>query len=181
MNGPRNPRPASGNVLPRGRRPTSKVQVAGSPAVELPRHASDFEGSDSLHFVRRFKHEFDPPSPWRHGGELANMALVLTGQGWGGGDDKLSATLVNDLLVTIVEKPQKPRYIFLMNAAVKLATMECDALDNLKKLEALGVKVQLNMASLLYFRLEKEMRVGEIVTMMDIVNTLYEVEKVINI
>ena len=146
---------------------------------DLTRLASDLEGGDSLHYVRRFKHEFDPPSPFRHGGELSNIAIVLTAEGWGAADTKLSQTLLNDFLITLVERAQKPRYVLLVNSAVKLAAQEGDALDNLKKLEALGVKIQLNMTSLFHFKLEKEMRVGEVITMMDIVSTLHDVEKVI--
>jgi len=144
-------------------------------------HAGDLEGNDSLHYVRRFKHEFDPPSPYRHGGELSNVAVVFTAEGWGGSDAQLSQTLLNDFLITLVERVQKPRYILLINSAVKLAATEGEPLDNLKKLEGLGVKIQLNMTSLLHFKLEKEMRVGEVITMMDIVSTLHDVEKVITV
>jgi hypothetical protein len=109
------------------------------------------------------------------------MAVVLTREVWGEGDDKLGGTLLNDFLVTLVEKQQKPRYLFLVHSAVKLAAVTGSALESLRKLEALGVRILLNRTSLAHYGLEREIRVGEIVTMMDIVGQLLNVSKVLTL
>ena len=141
----------------------------------------DYEGEDSQFFVRMFKHEFDPQAPWRRTQDLADMAIVLTSEGWGQGDGKLGELLMNDFLVTLAERREKPKYVVLVHAAVKLAAATGQALDSLKKLEAIGVRVLLNKASLSHYKLEREVRVGEVATMFDIVNWLCKVGKVLSL
>ena len=142
---------------------------------------NDFEFEDSQFFVRMFKHEFDPNAPWRRTQDHLDLAVVLTSEGWGTGDEKLSGTLLNDFLLTVTERREKPRYLILMNSAVKLAAGAGPALDSLKKLESLGVRVLLNKTSVAHFQLEREVRVGEVITMLDIVGWLCKVAKVITL
>lgn len=141
----------------------------------------DYEGEDSQFFVRMFKHEFDPQAPWRRTQDMADMAIVLTSEAWGQGDGKLGESLMNDFLLTLAERREKPKYVVLVHSAVKMAAINGQALDSLKKLEALGVKVLLNKASMAHYKLEREIRVGEVATMFDIVNWLCKVSKVLSL
>lgn len=141
----------------------------------------DYEGEDSQFFVRMFKHEFDPQAPWRRTQDLADLAVVLSSESWGTGDAKLGESLMNDFLLTLAERRDKPKYVVLLNSAVKMAVTTGQALDSLKKLEAIGCKVLLNKASLAHFKLEREVRCGEVATMFDIVNWLCKVAKVLSL
>jgi hypothetical protein len=155
--------------------PEDRVRLAPDGLV------GDYEGEDSQFFVRMFKHEFDPQAPWRRTQDMADMAIVLTSEGWGQGDGKLGESLMNDFLLTLAERREKPKYVVLVHSAVKLAAIHGQALDSLKKLEAIGVKVLLNKASLAHYKLEREIRCGEIATMFDIVNWLCKVGKVLSL
>ncbi|MBI4859317.1 MAG: hypothetical protein HY815_03525 [Candidatus Riflebacteria bacterium] len=139
------------------------------------------EFEDSQFLVRMFKHEFDPHAPWRRTQNHLDIAVVLTSESWGSGDEKLGGMLLSDFLLTLAERREKPRFVFLLHSAVKLAAGSGQALDSLKKLEALGVRILLSKTSLAHYKLEKEVRVGEVGTMMDIVNWLCKVGKVVTL
>jgi hypothetical protein len=166
---------------PKVRRKPVRVTLGEERLVAPDGNLGDYEGEDSQFFVRMFKHEFDPQAPWRRTQDLADMAIVLTSEAWGTGDGKLGESLMNDFLLTLAERREKPKYVVLMNSAVKLACVTCQALDSLKKLEAIGTKVLLNKASIAHYKLERETRVGEITTMFDIVNWLCKVAKVLSL
>jgi hypothetical protein len=81
----------------------------------------------------------------------------------------------------MAERREKPRYLILLNSAVKLAASAGPAMESLKKLESLGVRVLLNRTSVTHFKLDREVRVGEVITMLDIVGWLCKVAKVITL
>jgi len=163
--------------------PSQEVSDPGSPGESFASGGitSDFQFEDSQFFVRMFKHEFDPNSPWRRTQDHLDLAVVLTSEGWGSGDERLSGLLLNDFLVAVGERREKPRYLILLNSAVKLAALSGPAMESLKQLEAVGVRVLLNKTSVAHYKLEREVRVGEVITMLDIVGWLCKVAKVITL
>jgi hypothetical protein len=161
---------------PAGDRPTSaRLRLAPDGST------SDYEFEDSQFYVRMFKHEFDPKAPWKRSEDLADMAVVLKSEHWGEADTKLGETLMSDFLLTLAERREKPRFVYLIHSAVKLAAASGSALESLKRMEALGVRILLNRTSLAHYKLEREVRVGEVTTMMDIVTGLCKVAKVLTL
>ncbi|MBI3890386.1 MAG: hypothetical protein HY303_02525 [Candidatus Wallbacteria bacterium] len=165
-------KPAS---VPRGR-----LQAAGAPSRGA-RPMTDFPetAEDSEFFVRMFKHEFDSDPRLRKPQPLADVAVVLTRDTWPSDDPEHGATMVANLLLTLAESPQRPKFLFLLNTAVKLAVKSSRTLESLQRLEALGTKIQVGKASLDHFCLEGELRVGEMISMLEMLNTCFGVGKVL--
>ncbi len=143
------------------------------PITDFPETAEDSE-----FFVRMFKHDFDSGS-LRKPKPLADVAIILTRDRWGTDDPGLGEVLVKNLLVSLAENSQKPKFLFLLNSAVKLAVSTSGALESLQSLEAMGAKVHVNKASLDHYQLEGELRVGEVTSMMEMLDTCFSIDKVI--
>jgi hypothetical protein len=79
------------------------------------------------------------------------------------------------------ERKDLPEWICLINAGVRLGLKGAECLGFLQSLESLGVKVFVSKTSLYHFGVETELRVGEAVTMFEIIETLYRAEKVITL
>lgn len=138
------------------------------------------EGEDSQFFVRMFKHDFGDP-PWRRPAGKVPTGIVLTSDRWGAGDSDLGHLLVRDLLQTMAESKEQPAWLFLVNTAVRLGLKGADCLAHLQKLEGLGVKILVSKTSLYHLGVETELRVGEAITMLDLVAVLYRADKVISL
>ncbi|MBI4868839.1 MAG: hypothetical protein HY816_18020 [Candidatus Wallbacteria bacterium] len=150
------------------------MQRQARPVTDFPETSEDSE-----FFVRMFKHEFDSDPRLRKPQPLADVAVVLTRDAWTSDDPEHGATMVANLLLTLSESPQPPRYVFLLNTAVRLAAKNSRALESLQRLEAQGTKIQVNRASLDHFRLEGELRVGEMISMLEMLQTLFATAKVL--
>ena len=139
----------------------------------------DVESDDSGFYVRMFKHDFTDP-PWRKPAGKTSLGIVLTSDKWGDEDEELGRILMHDLLQTLGEKKELPQWIFLVNAGVRLGLKGAKCLELLQSLEGLGVKILVSKTSLYHFGVETELRVGEAVTMFDMVAAIYRAEKLIS-
>lgn len=139
------------------------------------------ESEDSEFFVRMFEHEFGDDPPWRRPQRPRDLALVLSDDRLGAAEDQdFGQKLMQDMLVAMAERQSHPKYVVLLNRGVYLAIRDADALPALKKMEARGSRVLVSKASLEHFDKADDLRLGEAVSMLQIVDTLYEVEKVLN-
>ena len=139
----------------------------------------ELEQDDSGFYVRMFKHDFTDP-PWRKPAGKTSLAIVLTSDKWGSEDEELGRILMRDLLQTLAEKKELPQWIFLVNAGVRLGLKNAKCLELLQNLEGMGVKILVSKTSLYHFGVETELRVGEAVTMFDMVAAMYRAEKLIS-
>jgi len=157
-------------------------QVVPYPTRGAPVDVEDPPGDadESQFFVRMFKHDFADP-PWRRPAGRFSVGFILTSDKWGAEDPELGRVLVRDFLQTMDEKKELPEWIFLVNVGVRLGLKGSECLGFLQSLEALGVKVLVSKTSLYHFGVETELRVGEAVTMFQMVETLYKAEKVITL
>jgi len=162
-----------------GRRRTADLRLVPG-ARPLDVDDPDVEADDSGFYVRMFKHDFGDP-PWRRPAGKASFGLVLTSHRWGDEDEELGRILMRDLLQTLAEKKELPQWIFLVNAGVKLGLKGAECLELLQNLEGLGVKILVSKTSLYHFGVETELRVGEAVTMFDLVAALYRAEKLVSL
>lgn len=138
------------------------------------------ESEDSEFFVRMFEHEFGDDPPWRSPQRPNDVAFMLRSDHWGPVED-LGQELMKDFLLALSERPRHPRYLLVISRAIYLVVRDGDCLPCLQKLEAKGTRILVSKASLEYFDKADDLRVGEAVSMLQIVDTLYEVEKVVEI
>lgn len=140
----------------------------------------DTDNDSSGFLVRMFKHDFTDP-PWKQPVGKSSFVFVFTSHTIGDGNEELGEILIGDLLATLCEKDMLPKWIFLLNTAVKLGLKGASSLQLLQKLEGLGVKIMVSKTSLYHLGAETELRVGEAVTMFSFVEIMYQSEKVLTL
>lgn len=138
------------------------------------------ESEDSEFFVRMFEHEFGDDPPWRRPQRPNDVAFLLQSDTLGPVED-LGYELMKDFMLALSERPRHPRYLLVLSRAVYLVVKDCACLPFLQKLEAKGTRILVSKSSLEYFDKVDDLRVGEAVSMLQMVDTLYEIEKVIRI
>ena len=108
-------------------------------------------------------------SPISEGGKL----VILIGQDrMGGGSDELGRILINSYLYSLTETQPRPDQLIFVNSGVKLACSGSKSLENIKKLEELGVEVLSCGTCLDFFELKEDLQVGGVTNMYTIVEAL---------
>jgi len=103
---------------------------------------------------------------------MLNEVIVLNSESMGSGDEPLGKLLMGNVLRLLASREDKPKYIILYNAAVKLATIASPVLDYLLALQEHGVMIISCRTCLEYFGIEDKLAVGEIQGMVEILNIL---------
>ncbi len=111
-------------------------------------------------------------APAASSGEATGKTILLAADRIGAGSDELGAKLMLAFLFTLTESEQKPEEVILMNAGVRLATEEPQAVEHLKKLEAAGAEILVCGTCLDFFRLKEKLAVGRVSNMYEIVERL---------
>lgn len=138
------------------------------------------EAEDSEFFVRMFEHEFGDDPPWRRPQRPNDVAFLLDSDGIGPVEE-LGATLMQDFLLALAERPRHPKFLLVVSRGIYLTLRDAPTLAPLQKLEAKGTRILISKASLEFFAKTDDHRVGEAVSMLQIVDTLYEVENVVSL
>ncbi|WP_313339324.1 sulfurtransferase-like selenium metabolism protein YedF [Sedimentibacter sp.] len=99
----------------------------------------------------------------------------------GKGSDDLGKILMKSFLYTLSETKPYPDFLIFLNSGVKLTTSGSDSLEDLKKLKEAGVKIVSCGTCLDFFEIKSNLQVGAISNMYDIIETITEAYKVINI
>lgn len=97
----------------------------------------------------------------------------------GQGDDKLGKTLMKGFLYAVSQLPELPRTILFFNDGAHLTVEGSDSLEDLKNMEAQGVKIMTCGTCLNFYGLTDKLAVGEVTNMYSIVETLAGASKVI--
>lgn len=98
----------------------------------------------------------------------------------GRGDDELGAKLMRGFLRTWIDAPALPWRIIFMNSGVKLTTVDEEAVDAVSMLAHRGVEVLSCGTCLQHFGLEKELKVGKVTNMYEVIESLSAATKVIS-
>ena len=104
--------------------------------------------------------------------ENENKGFVFGKNTLGAGADKLGHLLMKSFIYTISETKPYPSFMIFLNGGVKLTTEGSESIDDLKKLEAAGVKIVSCGTCLDFFQIKNKLLVGEISNMYDIVETI---------
>ncbi|SDZ07679.1 sulfurtransferase-like selenium metabolism protein YedF [Tindallia californiensis] len=99
----------------------------------------------------------------------------------GEGSRELGDILMKGYLYTLTEVQPLPRAVIFINSGVKLTCIGSESLENLRKLEELGVEILSCGTCLDYFKIKQELMVGEISNMYTIVETMNKAKNTIQL
>jgi selenium metabolism protein YedF len=113
--------------------------------------------------------------------EQRRIAVFITANRIGRGDDTLGAGLMKNFLLTLKEMGPELWRIMFVNSGVKLCVEGSESIDTLKELEEKGVSILVCGTCLEFFKLMESKQVGETTNMLDIVTSQQLADKVISI
>lgn len=99
----------------------------------------------------------------------------------GRGSDELGTILVKALFNTLAEGSEFPEKIVFVNSGVKLVCEGSDILDSLKTIEGKGVEILACGTCLNYYGLMEKISVGKVSNAFEILNTLLQAEKIVDL
>jgi selenium metabolism protein YedF len=98
--------------------------------------------------------------------------FVIASDVMGHGSDELGAILMKAFLHTAIDLDQRPDVMIFYNTGVKLTASDSDVIDDLKALEAKGVKLLICGTCVNFFDLTGKIGAGIVSNMYDIAGTL---------
>lgn len=112
---------------------------------------------------------------------LGDWCIFINKSTIGVGDEELGQALMKMFLYTISESSDYPKSILFMNDGVKVPTLNKQAIEHLKELEEIGIKLLVCGACLNFYKLEDKLSVGSISNMYEILEAMKSAAKVITI
>lgn len=109
----------------------------------------------------------------------AGAVVAITSQYMGAGDDDLGKLLLKGFIFALTQVTPLPTDIIFYNGGAYISCEGSASLEDLKNLEAAGVKIHTCGTCLNHYGLTDKLAVGEISNMYDIVETLTKASKVI--
>jgi len=109
-----------------------------------------------------------------------SSAVVFSSDVMGHGDEDLGKTLIDAFCHTLLEIKPLPKSIVCYNRGVYLAVQGSVVLDVLKEFERNGVEILVCGTCLRHYGLEKDLGVGKVSNMFEILEALSKVSKVIH-
>ena len=108
-------------------------------------------------------------------------AVVVNNQYMGSGSDELGEKLIGSFLRKLWSMDNKPSRIIFYNSAVKLLSEGSPVLDALDGLYEIGVDLIACGTCITFYDLKDKIKIGRISDMSEIVNSMFEMDKVITI
>lgn len=109
------------------------------------------------------------------------VAVFITADAIGRGDDELGRKLMANFLATLPELGEDLWRMILVNSGVRLAVADSPVLDKLQALAAAGVTILVCGTCLDHFGLLDQKAVGDTTNMLDVVTSLQLASKVIQV
>jgi selenium metabolism protein YedF len=107
------------------------------------------------------------------------LVIVIGENRMGRGNDELGYILIRSFIHTLLSLDPLPESIIFFNTGVKLAVRDSDVLDDLQELEAKGVRLIVCGTCTNFFEISKDLGVGTISNMYDILETMKKAGKII--
>jgi len=107
--------------------------------------------------------------------------VTISSDSMGRGDEELGRVLLRNYLHTLTELEPRPDVLVFFNNGVRLAVLESPAVEDLRTLSHLGVKLLLCGTCVNTFGIKEDIGVGEISNMYAISETMLRAASVINL
>ena len=108
-----------------------------------------------------------------------NIVVVIDSDEMGKGDKELGEILMKGFVYSLTEMEVLPKTIILYNKGVFLATKNENTIEDLKKLEAMGVEVISCGTCVNYYGLQDKLQVGSLTNMYSILDKQMKATKVV--
>ena len=105
--------------------------------------------------------------------------VVVSSAAMGTGNDELGKVLMKGFIYALSQLDTLPEKILFYNGGVTLTTEGSDSLEDLKEMEAQGVKIYSCGTCLNYYGLSEKLKVGEVTNMYSIVEAMAGASKII--
>jgi selenium metabolism protein YedF len=103
---------------------------------------------------------------------VRSLAVLISSEFLGVGDDRLGRILMRAFLKTLVELQPAPGTVIFLHSGVRLTTSGSELLDDLRRLESQGIALLSCGTCLDFYQLKDALAVGRISNMFEIVSTL---------
>ena len=128
------------------------------------------DGTFHIHLSR--KAGVATAAPLNAGCTAGPLAVVISSNQMGRGDDELGYVLIRAFIHTILTLEPLPGTIMFYNAGVKLTVKDSEVIDDLRQLEEAGVSILICGTCANYFGISKDLGVGTISNMYDIASIM---------
>ncbi len=105
-------------------------------------------------------------------GRKTGHIVVISSETMGQGDDVLGKILMKGFLYALAGQDEIPETLLMYNGGVKLACEGSESLEDLKQLEAMGVEILACGTCLNHYGLTKQLAVGNVTNMYEIVERM---------
>ncbi len=105
-------------------------------------------------------------------GRKTGHIVVISSETMGQGDDILGKILMKGFLYALAGQDEIPETLLMYNGGVKLACEGSESLEDLKQLEAMGVEILACGTCLNHYGLTKQLAVGNVTNMYEIVERM---------
>jgi selenium metabolism protein YedF len=112
-------------------------------------------------------------------GETNSYSIIFSSEKMGEGNDDLGLILIRSFITTLIESDSLPESILFYNAGVKLATDDSFVIEELKKIESMGVKLLLCGTCVNFFNLKQSINIGIISNMYEMSDAMISSAKII--
>lgn len=112
---------------------------------------------------------------------MPDTIILVTRNGMGHADEALQLKLISTYFSLLIQSEEIPAAICFYTEGVKLVTTGSPVLDQLRTLEAKGVRLVLCSTCLNYLNLADQVEVGIVGGMTDIIEAQLRAEKVITL
>jgi selenium metabolism protein YedF len=110
---------------------------------------------------------------------MTRTTVILNSESLGRGSDELGKTMISGFLRKLWASNKKPDTIIFYNSAVHLLTDKSSVMDALTGLSKAGVDIVACQTCIGFYEIEKNMVIGRIVDMTEIVSILMKSDTVI--
>lgn len=110
-----------------------------------------------------------------------NIVVVIDSDEMGKGDEELGKILVKGFIYSLTEMETLPKTVILYNKGVLLATVNENTIEDLKKLESMGVEIISCGTCANYYHVQDKLQVGSLTNMYTIVDRQFKATKLIRV
>ena len=114
------------------------------------------------------------PDSKKHG-----LVAVLSANTMGNGEEQLGKILMKSFIFALTKQDQLPEIILCYNSGASLTCEDSDSLEDLKSLEAEGVKILTCGTCLDHYGIKDQLAVGEVTNMFVIVEKMEQAVRVV--
>lgn len=111
--------------------------------------------------------------------EEEGLVVVLSANVMGTGDEKLGTALMKAFVFALTKQDSLPEAILCYNTGAYLSCEDADTLEDLKALEAEGVKILTCGTCLDFYGIKEKLAVGSVTNMYEIVEVMEKAKKIV--